>query len=321
MTLAQRLAEYVRACFTGLWITSFEHDDALSEIAQLCQQENWRLASWDIDQGFLMVGGGAAECNQATDPLAAIRAATALASPDGAALIVFKNFHRYLQSAEIVQALHNQLTAGKQQRIFYIVLAPVVQIPLELEKQFVVIEHELPGREQLESLARGIATEPGELPAGADLERVLDAASGLTRYEAEGAFSLALVRHERIEPQTIWELKSQTLVKSGLLSLYRGGETFEQLGGLEPLKAFCRRALRPRSTVTFKCQPRGLLLLGISGSGKSRLLQGLGKRDGTPHVDSGCRQPDGFSGRSDRRANPAGAADRRLHAAGRTDDR
>ena len=187
MTLAQRLAEYVRACFTGLWITSFEHDDALSEIAQLCQQENWRLASWDIDQGFLMVGGGAAECNQATDPLAAIRAATALASPDGAAYR-FQEFSSVLAKRRDrpgpAQPAHRRQTAA----IFYVVLAPVVQIPLELEKQFVVIEHELPGQEQLESLARGIATEPGELPAGADLERVLDAASGLTRYEAEAAF-------------------------------------------------------------------------------------------------------------------------------------
>ena len=90
------------------------------------------------------------------------------------------------------------------------------------------------------------------------------------------------MRHERIEPQTIWELKSQTLVKSGLLSLYRGGGTFEQLGGLEPLKAFCRRTLRPRSTVTFKCQPRGLLLLGVSGSEKSPFCKALGNETGRP---------------------------------------
>ena len=52
MTLSQRLAEYVRACFTGLWIESHEHEDALAEIAQLCRAENWRLATWDIDRGF-----------------------------------------------------------------------------------------------------------------------------------------------------------------------------------------------------------------------------------------------------------------------------
>ena len=89
---------------------------------------------------------------------------------------------------------------------------------MELEKQIVVIEHELPGRQQLEELARGIATEDGELPEGDELGTVLDAASGLTRYEAEAAFSLSLVREQVIRPQSIWELKSQMLKKSGLVS-------------------------------------------------------------------------------------------------------
>ena len=53
-------------------------------------------------------------------------------------------------------------------------------MPTELDKQIVVIEHELPGREQLEELARSIATEAGELPEGDELNTVLDAAAGLT---------------------------------------------------------------------------------------------------------------------------------------------
>lgn len=56
MSLHARLAEYVRACFTGLWIQSHEHEDALKEIAQLCDQEQWRLATWNIDAG-LSLGG------------------------------------------------------------------------------------------------------------------------------------------------------------------------------------------------------------------------------------------------------------------------
>ena len=108
-----------------------------------------------------------------------------------------------------------------------------------------VIEHELPSHEQLHEIARGIATEDGELPEGADMTKVLDAASGLTRYEAEGAFSLSLVRHGKLAPDAVWELKSQTLKKSGLLSLYKGGERFADLGGLEALKSFCLRACNP----------------------------------------------------------------------------
>src|SRR5258707_227967 len=83
-------------------------------------------------------------------------------------------------------------------RTFIDILAPVVQVPVDLEKLLVVLEHDLPGRDQLGAIARSIATEPGELPVGDGLERVLDAAAGLTRMEAENAFSLSLVRHGRL---------------------------------------------------------------------------------------------------------------------------
>ena len=212
MSLSERLSEYVRACFTGLWVQSFEHDDALAEIAQLCRQEGWRLAAWDVDRGLQVHGQGVADAG-GNDPLAAIRSLGTLAAPDSSALLVLVNFHRFLSSAEIIQTVAHQISAGKQNRTFLVVLSPVIQIPTELEKHFVVLEHELPNREQLEEIARGIGTEDGELPNGTELTRVLDSAAGLTRYEAEGACSLSLVRHGRIAPEPVWELKSQMLKK------------------------------------------------------------------------------------------------------------
>jgi ATPase family protein associated with various cellular activities (AAA) len=282
MTLSQRLAEYVRACFTGIWIQSHEHDDALAEIARLCRAENWRLAAWDIDRG-LSVAGQEADTSGA-DPLSAIRAVSALADPKGTALLVLDNFHRFLNSAEVVQALVRQIASGKQNRTFLLVLSPVVQIPVELEKLFVVLEHELPDRNQLEAIARGTATEPDDLPGDADLGQIIDAASGLTRYEAEGAFSLSIARHGRLAADVIWELKAQTLKKSGLLQLYRGTERFSDLGGMESLKDFCRRTLRRRSEVNSTVQPRGILLLSPPGCGKSALAKALGNEVGRPTI-------------------------------------
>jgi SpoVK/Ycf46/Vps4 family AAA+-type ATPase len=103
----------------------------------------------------------------------------------------------------------------------------------------------------------------------------------LSRFEAEGAFSLSLVRHSRLAPEAVWELKVQALQKSGLLSLHRGKETFGDLGGLDALKAFCMQALRarpPGSAVT----PRGILLLGVPGTGKSAFAKSLGNQTGRP---------------------------------------
>ena len=282
MNLRHQLAEYVQACFTGVWVESHEHPEALLEIGQLCRDEGWRLSIWNIDTGINAQGTSAESA--ASDPLSAIRAANTLAQPEGTSIIVLENFHRFLQSAEIVQALARQVVAGRQTRTIIVILAPVVQLPIELEKLFVVLEHHLPCAEQLLEIASGVATESGELPTGADLQKVLDAAAGLTRLEAENAFSLALVRQGRITPETIWQLKGQLLRKSGLLTLYQGQDDFSTLGGLQSLKAFCKQALtNPQG------RPRGVLLLSPPGCGKSQFCKALGKVVGRPvlHLDVG----------------------------------
>ena len=280
MALSKQLSEYIRACFTGIWIESHEQQDALTEITQLCQQEGWQLATWNIEQGLRV--SGASVDNGGGDPLAAIRAVSSLATPEGTAVMVLQNFHRFLSSAEIVQALSQQIITGKQNRTIMVVLAPVVQLPIELEKLFVVIDHELPDREQLAEIAREIATEEAELPSGEELDTVLDAAAGLTRMEAENAFSLSLVRHGRVTSEAVWELKSGMLKKSGLLELHRGAEDFSRLGGLAALKTFCKRALLQPSRGNPLKRPRGVLLLSPPGCGKSQFCKSLGREVGRP---------------------------------------
>ncbi len=280
MQLAEQLTDYIHAAFSGLWIVTSEPDEAEREIVQLACQQQWQVAVWDIARGLrLPQGPSHAATDAAGDPLAMLRALPGLATPDGTALLLVHNFHRFLNSPEIVQTTFAQLIAGKQQRTFLLVLAPVVQIPVELEKLFVVVEHQLPNREQLADIARGLLSDQqNERPEDRDLERVLDAAAGLTRYEAEGAFALSLTRHDRFEPSVIWELKAQTLKKNNVLTLHRGTERFEALGGLANLKDFCHRALQPGKPV----RPRGILLLGVPGTGKSALCKALGNEMDRP---------------------------------------
>ncbi|MBC8355308.1 MAG: AAA family ATPase [Planctomycetes bacterium] len=282
MTLATSLSDHVRACCSGIWIQSHEHEDAIADISRLCAEQQWHLATWDIEQGLQFSGQATEESGTASDPVAAIRSINSLATADGAALLVLTNFHRFLQSAEVIQAVAQQVTLGKRNRTFLIVLSPTVQLPLELEKLFVVLEHDLPDREQLEQIARGIATEEDELPQGEQLQQVLDSAVGLTRHEAEVAFSLSLVQHGRLTPSVLWNTKAQTLKKSGLLSLHQGGDSLDCLGGMRALKSFCIRALRRTNSEESSPQARGVLLLGVPGTGKSAFAKGLGHEVGRP---------------------------------------
>ena len=279
MRLTEQLRDYVNAAFTGLWVQTQEPDEAEREILQLSRERRWRIAVWDVAQGLRVAGstGSSAE-SAAGDPIAAIRAISALAEPDGTTILLLHNFHRFLTSPEVIQTTFGRLVAGKEQRTFLVVLAPTVQIPVELEKLFVVLEHALPDRQQLRAIAEQVNEDPQTQTTAPNWDKVLDAAAGLTRYEAEGAFALSIARHNAIRPETIWELKAQALRKNNLLTLHRGGERFGSLGGLAGMKDFCRRALQGGRTV----RPRGVLLLGVPGSGKSAFAKALGNETGRP---------------------------------------
>jgi len=161
MSLSKTLVEYVSACFTGLWVISHEQEDALREIAGMCRDQDWRMASWDVERGLQVPGSDQPVDSGGSDPLAAIRSINALASADSSALLVMSNFHRFMNSAEVVQALAHQINLGKQNRTFLVVLSPVVEIPTELEKLFVVVETAQAGGRRLHG-----GRDPKLLPPG-----------------------------------------------------------------------------------------------------------------------------------------------------------
>ena len=287
MSLIQQLTDYINAAFSGLWIQTLEPDEAEKELVEHGQQAGWTVAVWDIARGLRLPTGSGVAAPEVADPISLLRGLPALApaSPAsagadmGTTLILLPNFHRYLNSAEVVQVLAEQLKIGKQHRTFVVVLSPVVQLPLELEKRFVVIDHALPNREQLGTIAREILSDaPDSLPIGPGWQALLDAASGLTREEAEGAFALSLARHDALRPEAVWELKAQSLRKQNLLTLHRGRENFSALGGMSALKVFCQRALQPGRSV----KARGALLLSPPGCGKSAFCRSLGNEVGRP---------------------------------------
>ena len=259
--LAGKLAELIAAAFPGVLVASDEPEEVLRDLARLCGERGWNLVNWTADGGE----------DGPADPLAAVTALPASGDGETPSVMAMVHAHRFFNSSELLAAVRSALAAGKTRRTHLVLVQPSGELPPELRRDFAVVDHPLPSRDDLDAVARGVATEPGELPE--EIGPVLDAAAGLTRSEAENAFALSLVRHGRLDPGPLWEMKAKQLAAGGPLSLSRGGPGFAALGGLAALKAFCRTALTNGSPAA---EAKGTLLLGPGGVAKSSFARALG---------------------------------------------
>lgn len=313
---------YVRANCSALWIRAIEHEEVIEQLVHMCNGRGWEIGYWDAAAGFkgsdkLIAQRNAADAAKEPKwydkkPLNLIEDMATLAAKTEATrtLFIFKNFHRreFIDNPAILQAVLNSIVAGKSRSPSwcFIVLSPDVKIPREWENDFLVVEHELPDREALWKLAERQA-EPGELPEEEDAkQRMLDAAVGLSNRAAEAAFGISLARKQPFSPAIIQDLKKQEVSRRGLLSIYDGDDTFESMGGIDNFKRYTMRLLnRPRGGNPL-LYPKGLLLLGIPGSGKSQAVKCLGNAVQRPvlSLDMGALRSK-FQGETDQNTRDA----------------
>jgi AAA+ superfamily predicted ATPase len=163
--------------------------------------------------------------------------------------------------------------------------------PPEWSKRATIIEYGLPTRSDLSQVLDGSikSIENG----GADKiklkeddrEKIVTSALGMTTFEASNAFPLSFIEVDRIDPEIVMREKMMAVKKSGFMKFIPNAITFEDIGGVEVLKDWVRKR---RSAYSIKAKdfglppPRGILLVGIPGSGKSYVAKSVGFILGLP---------------------------------------
>jgi hypothetical protein len=294
MRLQTAIEESVAAAFGGIWVRSHEHEDAIREIASACSNYSWIPVTWNAEHGTAAPEGvvPGPPRNDPT-PLAALNFVRSIKPEDKNQHIVLtmRNLHPLLFTPDgrimnpvLLQALQHTIEKGTQTGLHVVILAhDGVKIPAEIEKQFRMLDHDLPNAEEMSELFVGIE-ESNKLPGWDTPEgqMILEAAAGLTRAEAAGAASLSIARDDCIKPSTLWEIKADTLKKSGLLQVYQPKTGFDMIGGLNVLKSFCVKSiLRDRKTAG-DAKARGVMVLGVPGVGKSAFAKALGYETSRP---------------------------------------
>lgn len=264
-------------------INSWEEDQVLSTLSAISHsvfQNDKPLSQWDLQAGLT-----AGDLNQpgVTTPEAALEAAVRATDPG---FFVFRDIVPFLGKPEIQRRIRTVNAVFRGQNRFLFLLGGDIHLPVDVRKDVYLLDFGLPDQAELADLIehafasaakRGAENNmtPEELAAAAT------ALQGFTATEAQQSLTKLLWGVKVIDGSIVKQLqeeKEQLARKEGILEYVRTDSSLEDVGGLENLKNWLkkrRKLFSPEAAAAGLRPPRGLLMMGISGCGKSLSVKAI----------------------------------------------
>jgi SpoVK/Ycf46/Vps4 family AAA+-type ATPase len=285
--MQQQLIPYLRAGYAGLAVITAEEARAEAEIAATCAKLGRNLSAWSSSEG--LVDTSERRAQPCVDPLEALQLiGPKFADESPRHVIVMRDLQLHLEQTDpmLVRRLKDLLRLAKTNGHALILLGCRLRLPAELDHEITRIDFALPGPPELGSVLNGIV-ESAKLTSPEEDERedILHAALGLTTIEAENVFALSVVESGKLDPGIISREKARTLKRNGLVEVIETKPSLDAIGGLDNLKQWLetrKLAFSAEAKEFGLPAPKGLLIVGIPGTGKSLTAKATATAFGIP---------------------------------------
>lgn len=263
----------LRARYPLIYIPTLEEERVEIAIAQVAKDLGDRaIYIWDFVDGYQ--GNPNDEGVGRRNPLQALELVEKVAE-NAAAIFILRDFHRFLDDISISRKLRNLSRRLKSQPKNIVILSPQVTVPAELTEVLTVVEFPLPRASDIKAEIQRLLAATGQSLGDKVIDELVRSAQGLSLERIRRVLARAIASKGEIQPEDvelILEEKRQSIRQTQILDYYPTTEKISDIGGLDNLKDWLLRrggAFTERARQYGLPHPRGLLLVGIQGTGKS----------------------------------------------------
>ena len=275
--LVKRLDLMIRARYSLLYIVGGEEEPIEAVIAQVALQviPARRVLRWDLVRGWEDNGSGKGSVMAALDRIGK----TAV---EEYTIFLLRDLHPVLKypytdkNAPVVRELRNLTRELKRSKKTIVLTSVALELPEELKEEVTVIDFPLPNVQEIDSLISHVVEKPQQLQvSGLAREQLVKACQGLSRGRIGRVLAKALAAKQQINESDIdgvLEEKQQAIRQTGILEFFNSRESLKSVGGLENLKQWVKMrqdAFTDEARRYGIPNPKGVLLVGIQGTGKS----------------------------------------------------